>query len=139
MWKSLLSTILVLSFMVGCSGTSSPQAKPQVEELGLEGHDWKLVSFGRTRMAVPKGAWIAFKEGRYGGNAGCNGMGGEYVKKGNKLLIKPGMSTMMACDDMRLETKLRQTMDSVTGYRIEDNKILLLLNKETPVLNFMLK
>ena len=139
MFKSFLSSVLVLSFIIGCSGTPASQAKPQIEELTLEGHEWKLVSFGRTRMAVPKKAWVSFSEGNYRGYAGCNGMGGEYVKEGNKLLLKPGFSTMMACPDMRLETKFRQTMDSVTGYRIENNKILLLLNKETPVLNFMLK
>ncbi len=139
MLKLILSGLLILGFLVGCSNMTQEQPKPQVEELILEGHNWKLVSFGRTRMAVPKDAWVSFKEGHYSGNAGCNGMGGEYVKEGNKLLLKPGMSTLIACPDMSLETKFRQTMDSVTGYKIEDNKRLLLLNKDSAVLNFMLK
>ena len=60
MFKSLLSSVLVLSFMVGCSSTLPSEVKPQVEELTLEGHEWKLVSYGRIKMAVPKKAWLSF-------------------------------------------------------------------------------
>jgi len=129
MKKLLLS--LGLMFFVAC-------AQPSVEKdtLSLEMTKWKLLSFGYTRMAVPKNAWISFSEGRYVGNAGCNGMGGEYILNEKSLELKSGMSTLMACPEMSLETKFRQEMGKVTSYRFE-GKQLLLMQDQHPVLNFV--
>ena len=138
MLKLILSGLLILGFLVGCSNMTQEQPKPQVEELILEGHNWKLVSFGRTRMAVPKDAWVSFKEGHYSGNAGCNGMGGKYeidlVKQTVKF--KAGVSTLMACPDMKLETKFRKYLQAVDSYEIRGD-VMILKRGDIEILNFL--
>jgi len=128
--KKLLLSISIM-FFCACAQPSSPEVTQTFEDT-----KWKLVSFGYKRMAVPSEAWISFKEGAYTGNAGCNGMGGKYVLKEKSLEIKAGMSTLMACADMRLETMFRQEMMKVTSYKLE-NKKLVLMHDKTPILNFM--
>ena len=128
--KKLLLSLLVLLF-VACA-----QPVVQKEEMTLQNTKWKLVSFGMKRMAVPQNAWISFKDGRYSGNAGCNGMGGQYILKDKDLELKAGMSTLMACANMALETKFRQEMDKVTSYKFERQQLVLLQDNHA-VLNFI--
>ena len=128
--KKVILALTVLLF----SACAQPSVKPQNQS--LENTKYKLVSFGMKRMAVPPKAWIQFKEGRYSGNAGCNGMGGAYILEDKQLTIKPGMSTLMACPQMGLETKFRQELDKVTTYRVE-GKILVLMHEQYDVLNFI--
>lgn len=128
--KKVILALVVLLF----SACAQPAVKTQEES--FENTKWKLVSFGKKRMAVPANAWIRFKEGNYSGNAGCNGMGGEYILSKNSLEIKSGMSTLMACPDMALETRFRQEMETVTTYRLE-HKQLILMHEQQDVLNFM--
>jgi len=128
--KKIILTLLLLLFSA-CS-----QPSPKVKTPSFENTKYTLVSFGNKRMAVPKNAWIRFDNGRYSGNAGCNGMGGEYILQGKSLEFKAGMSTMMACEDMSLETKFRQEMQKVTSYRFEHNQ-LILMHEGYAVLNFI--
>jgi len=109
-----------------------------VEVPSIESHEWKLISFGYTKMAVPQDAFIGLKDGRYFGNAGCNGMGGKYILKGKEIQFKTGMLTMMACPDMSLEAKFTTALQSVDSYEIKD-KTLVLLHDMHPVLNFIKK
>ena len=132
----MLKRILITLFFVLGLSTSSLMAESTGSS--LEGQDWKLVSFGMNRMAVPKNAWIRFEDGRYSGNAGCNGMGGSYTLDGDKITLGQGMSTLMACDDMSLETKFRELMSKVTSYTLKD-KQLVLIHDDHAVLNFIKK
>lgn len=133
--RFLFTSLLAVILFLGCADMS---VKKKEASISLDGKEWKLVSFGKIRMAVPKKSWISFKDGRYSGYAGCNGMGGEYVVDGNNMTLKAGMSTMMACADMRLETKFRQSMLSVDSYKIEGDN-LILMHDNHDVLNFMIK
>jgi len=128
--KHLLISLSIIIF------TACAQPSITKKEVSFENKKWKLVSFGMKRMAVPKEAWITFKEGHYSGNAGCNGMGGQYSVKGNTLKLKAGMSTLMACPEMALETKFHQEIGKVTSYTIK-NEQLILMNNDHAVLNFM--
>jgi len=118
--------------MLGCDCPCTSGIKDE----SFENTKWKLESFGRTRMAVPKKAFLIFKDGKYSGSAGCNGMGGEYSISGDKLIIKAGFSTLMACADMRLETRFRQEMQKVQTYKIKGDTLDLMHN-ERSVLRFI--
>ena len=107
----------------------------QSSEAMLEGPTWKLVSFGLTRMAVPKKATIRFKNGTYSGHGGCNGVGGSYVVKGESLLLSAGFSTMMACDALNLEHRYMEALSSVASYRVGE-RTLELYSQEKMVLRF---
>jgi len=134
MLKTLIAGFLVTFFLVGCDCPCTSG----MEDASFEKTEWILSSYGRTRMAVPKKAFISFNDGKYSGNAGCNGMGGSYTVSGDKLTIKSGFSTLMACADMKLETKFRQEMQKVNSYTIKGDT-LNLMHDDRSVLTFIAK
>ena len=132
MLKKILITLLVVLGLNTSSLTADNSAS------SFETQDWKLVSFGMKRMAVPKNAWIRFEDGRYSGNSGCNGMGGSYTLNGDQITLGQGISTLMACDDMLLETKFKELLNKVTSYTLSDKQFIL-MHDGHQVLNFMKK
>jgi len=129
---------LFISFLA--FGCASKKPTVQVEENlpTIEAKAYKLISFGKTRMAVPRKAKILLKDGEYAGYAGCNGMGGKYTIDLKKKTIKfyAGVSTMMACPDMSLETKFRKYLNAIDNYEIRKNMMILKVGRRE-ALNFM--
>ena len=134
MLKKVIISLLVGLFLIACESPSTEGSK----NVSFEKTKWTLMSYGRTRMAVPKKAFISFEDGRYSGYAGCNGMGGKYEVSGDKISFSAGLSTLMACPDMRLETKFRQEMGKVDSFVVEGNS-LNLKSKDRSVLIFIAK
>jgi heat shock protein HslJ len=126
MIKRLLLGVFALFLVIGCASkdlevtTETDEDKPTIEKKA-----YKLVSFGHLRMAVPKKAKILLQDGQYAGNAGCNGMSGKYDLDENKIKFHSGISTLMACPDMRSETTFRQLLESVDSYELNGNKMTL--------------
>jgi len=122
MYKTLLIAAATSLLFLGCATTSQasnlePMHKQNSKK--LEGPTWKLVSFGLTRMAVPKDASIRLKEGQYSGRGGCNGVGGNYELNGEQLIFAAGFSTMMACPELGLEHKYMKALSEVDSYSVE--------------------
>ena len=126
MLKSLFTTLTLSLLLLGCNASEPTPATTLTKVAkSLEGTNWRLVSFGLTRMAVPPKASISFKEGHYSGNGGCNGVGGNYVLEGDTLTLSAGFSTMMACPELDLEHKYMKYLGSVTRYTIEGDLLNL--------------
>ena len=124
MLKSLFIALTVSLLFLGCGGTEpTPETATAKATKSLEGKAWNLVSFGLTRMAVPKKASITFNEGRYSGHGGCNGVGGDYVLEGEELTLSAGFSTMMACPELDLEHKYMKSLSSVSRFSIEGDTL----------------
>jgi len=104
----------------------------------IEGREFKLISYGKLKMAVPKKATLLFDNGQYSGYAGCNGMGGKYELSGNKIKFYSGFSTMMACPDMKAETKFRKLLLEVDNYIMRDDILVFRKSKEE-ILNFKMQ
>ena len=122
MYKNLLVATAISMLLLGCATASQNTASDVTKEqqsIGIEGRTWKLVSFGLTRMAVPKGASIRFEAGQYSGHGGCNGVGGDYTLEGEKIKLSAGFSTMMACPELDLEHKYMKVLSEVDSYKIE--------------------
>ena len=138
MLRRLIVGLFISLLTLGCS-TSKPTVAEEVDENipTIELKAYKLVSFGKTRMAVPKKAKILLKDGEYAGYAGCNGMSGKYDIDLKKQTVKfyPGISTMMACPDMSLETKFRKYLEAVDNYEVRKDMMMLKVG-DTQVLNF---
>lgn len=66
---------------------------------------------------------IEFKDGRVGGNGGCNRYNGKYSLEVNALSVGPLMSTRMACDQLAGETKFTQLLEGDSKIVIEGNKL----------------
>lgn len=113
-------------FIVGCSAAApaSRQQEAAIESLQqLEGVRWRLVSFGMTRMAVPQDAYLVLREGRYSGRGGCNQIAGSYAVTEGSIAFKEGMSTMMACPEMELESMFMECLGRVDAYRINGDAL----------------
>ena len=124
MLKSLLIALAVSLFFLGCGGTEpTPMTAVERGTKTLEGTKWNLVSFGLTRRAVPKKAFISFQDGRYSGHGGCNGVGGDYVIEDDKITLSAGFSTMMACPELDLEHKYMKYLSSVSRYTIDGDTL----------------
>jgi len=124
MIKSFIAIVVTTLLFTGCAAGEPSTANTTEQAVKqLEGTKWNLVSFGLTRMAVPKKASIIFKEGHYSGNGGCNGVGGDYVLESDKLTLSAGFSTMMACPELDLEHKYMKYLGNVTDYSIEGDML----------------
>jgi len=122
MYKNLLLATAISMMLLGCATANQSTASEVTKEQhlkGIEGTTWKLVSFGLTRMAVPKGASIRFEAGQYSGHGGCNGVGGDYTLEGEKIKLSAGFSTMMACPELDLEHKYMKALNEVDSYKIK--------------------
>ena len=120
MKKILLIAIAVL-ILAACSSAS-----PAVTG------EWKLVSYGDASNPTPAvpdvDASIKFdSNGQLSGNVGCNGFGGTYEMKGDKITFSGIISTMMFCEATspqeqgvlgvfsdKVELKIQMTGDSLT-------------------------
>ena len=85
-----------------------------------------------TASSVPDGveAVIAFdNDNRFGGNTGCNGMGGNAIVDEAKSTItfSEVITTKMACDDdrMRVERAVLATLEGDITYRIDADVLRL--------------
>ena len=134
------TVLFVLMFMgIGVNAFASELSTPiQNKTAVLEGSTWKLVSFGMSRMAVQDNATISFKDGHYSGRGGCNGIGGNYELKGERLSLSAGFSTMMACPELDLEHKYNQALQAVTQWSISNNTLDLRSDKQS-LLRFQAK
>ncbi|AKF25723.1 hypothetical protein YH65_10245 [Sulfurovum lithotrophicum] len=139
MLKNIFFSLLNIIILTGCvelSGGSGdfPSA--------IEGHKWKLVSFGDNRVVATDRITLSLKSGHYSGWSGCNSMSGTYLLDGDKLVFDTdtpfhsGVSTMMACSNMGLETKFHEAIQKVNHYRIE-GKYLIFLDKNHEILVFV--
>lgn len=134
--------LLLASFVLLCSCYASKNAangtagKPGKDAVTFEYTTWELTSIpGFDMEKTAKAVTLTFLDStkRIGGNAGCNGYGGNYTKSGNSIRLENIISTKMACiPGMKTENKFIQVMMETDGYELSGN--LLKLKKENRVL-----
>ncbi|WP_437922315.1 META domain-containing protein [Sphingobacterium sp. LRF_L2] len=125
-WKMTYYVFGIL-LLAGCA--VSRQAKDNTSLL-LD-KKWRLIELdgkaisGKVNGQIP---YIKFltEDGRYEANGGCNGIGGEFKLSGKGgIEIKPGMSTMMYCEDMSIEHGLKQLFAAIDSYEVDQNILIL--------------
>lgn len=112
--KKLLSAVLALFVVAGCSSKASESFK---------GKTYKM-TVAPANMEITIGFDAA--EPRFHGKALNNYFGG-YTLDGDKLTFGPAGSTMMAGPEemMKAEHEYLQTLPKITGYTLEDGKLIL--------------
>lgn len=105
-------------------------------DLPLVGTDWVLDSYSTGRDAISSvitGTTITAKftdDSKITGSAGCNHYGGEYLLDGANLSVSSLFSTLMYCTEpegvMEQEARYLGLFDSVSGYRIDGDRLDLL-------------
>lgn len=120
-----VALVFSLFLMVIESAAAAGGQKP-----ALEGMQWKMVSYldnkGQSVPALPGIEVTAtFQGGTISGKDGCNQYGAAYKLSGSLLTIKPGMSTMMACEPKIMERAqgYLAALSSSATYQITDKQL----------------
>jgi heat shock protein HslJ len=108
-------------------------SKVAVEPIAaLEGVTWELVAYvdsaGNLTQSLPEApATLTLQDGQATGVTGCNNYFGTYAIDGEKLVIQPMGSTMMACPEpqMAQEQAYIAALSSVASYTIVGNQLQL--------------
>ena len=114
---------------------------PAEGKFALAKTHWKLIELNgkRVKQKGKKDFYIKLnsKDGRFHGYAGCNNFNGNYaMPKSFEISFSNIASTMMACDNMDLESKLMKTLEEVDSYNIKGNILLLKKEKRTTLAKF---
>lgn len=63
----------------------------------------------------------------YHGDIGCNSVRGDIKENdGEKLVLGPGATTMMACPDMSVEDAISKALIDTRSYKLENNQLSLM-------------
>ncbi|QQY32893.1 META domain-containing protein [Chryseobacterium gleum] len=121
-----LFAVLILGVVLNCSAI--PDKNPSLQR------QWMLISldgFSKDQLIAHKAEMnltAAIVDGKIQGSAymGCNQMSfiSEF-KKGGKVKISKGVSTMKACQDMDLETSFQKKIETMTRYSVEGHFLTL--------------
>ena len=109
--RKLLATAALAAAVAACAPVYPPGPMPGGS---VAGTNWRVVAInGRATPTIGQ-FFMNFEQIRFGAKFGCNGLGADYVQRGN--IIDPGVviATRMACPDMSYEyqgsTVLQQDM-----------------------------
>ncbi|MBL7712627.1 MAG: META domain-containing protein [Chitinophagaceae bacterium] len=139
------SALSCLFTLCACSSVKKPntaQAQEGGTETILTGKKWKLVELKGNPVPDKingKEAFILLQDDdhRYSAMAGCNGLGGTFTLSGqNGIKFSQGMSTMMACENMAIETGLNQALVAADNYTIKGNVLSLSKGRMAPLARF---
>ncbi len=124
--KRMLLILLLISLTVSACGSR--------QSASLVG-TWKLSAYGPKDTPTPAvtnaEATLTFdKDGNVTGNGGCNSMGGRYKVEDNQIIFGEVVSTLMACDDVRMaqEAVVTQVLSGTANYEIKNNALTLTNN-----------
>lgn len=97
----------------------------------------KDIQFSKTDYETRPYMELKIRDGRVGGNAGCNTFLGKIEIKGRKISFSKNLNmTKMACDKMGLEIEFINSISGQTlGYKVDNGK-LFLYEKDTEILRF---
>ena len=105
--KKLLM-IAALAATAGCAGYLPP---PGPGFQSVANTDWRVVAVN-GRATLPVGEFfMRFAPATFSAKFGCNGMGGDYVQRGNIIDAGPVMGTQMACPDMSYEIQAHGVLE----------------------------
>ncbi|MEQ9138103.1 MAG: META domain-containing protein, partial [Thalassobaculum sp.] len=116
---------------------SAPDGRPPLRET-----TWRLLAVGAQTVAPSPGGKLPFLELNadlpvFSGNAGCNGIGGEYALSDQSLSFTLGPSTRMACPGaMELEQAFRDALAKATTWNITGDHLTLYGPDGTALLRF---
>ena len=133
MKNKLLTAFLIMAiFLSACT------AAGETPSLELNDSHWVLDQINGQAVIADTLPTLSFNEDQQvAGNASCNNFFGSYTLDGNKLSFGSLGSTQMFCDGlMEQESAYLAALESTTGYRTEEGKLLLVDESGNTVLVF---
>lgn len=99
--KQLVIATAIATGIAGCAPAYPPGPNPGV----VAGTDWRVVAVNGRATPAAGEFFMNFEERRFGAKFGCNGMGGDYIQRGDIIDPGPVIGTQMACPDMTYENQ----------------------------------
>lgn len=107
-----LIALTPVAALAACSMVPPPGPAPYPATVA--GTSWRVVAVnGRPTPARPDLFFMNFAATSFGSKFGCNGMGADYVQRGNIIDAGPVIGTKMACPDMSYEIQAHGVMEPV--------------------------
>jgi heat shock protein HslJ len=138
-----LSALFIATFLVV---SCKPQTAAQNAATDITGKTWKLTELNGQPINLknPKNNphfKLDMNGMRYEGHAGCNGLGGTFEIKPEVMRIKfnQGMSTMMACEDLDIESQFTKAILAADNYSVNGNTLTLNKARMAPLAKFVLE
>lgn len=111
-----LALLLALPVILACAQPPGTQ---------LIGSKWTIARIDGA-PAVSDRAQMEFLPERISATVGCNGMGGAWKAKGNRLVTGPFVSTQMYCDGlMDQESALNALFGAKPSFALRGNRLTL--------------
>lgn len=130
------STKLFATAMLGAGLLLSGLSAAYATDKALYG-DWvaERIQGHKLKGKVQSTLEIA-QDGRISGTGGCNRYMGSMVIEGDKITVKPVGGTMMACPPpmMQQDDKFHKALNSVTSWKINKDRLVLIDSKKREVL-----
>ncbi|MEV4944619.1 META domain-containing protein [Streptomyces sp. NPDC053755] len=127
---AVLASLVVLSACGSEKPGSDPGAGTVAPDVPVTGVHWAFDSMtvaGKETRA-PAGAHVEIaKDGQAKGDSGCNGFGAEVAVEGDKVTVKQGVGTEMACPGERgaFEAGLRKAFAGPLKARLDGDRLTL--------------
>jgi heat shock protein HslJ len=105
--------------------------------------NWKLIELNGKEITLSEHSkepyfTLSVKDSRVNGNGVCNSFNGVYtLTNGNGISISPLASTMMACEDMEIESELFRAMEMTDNYTIQLDTLSLNRARMAPLARFV--
>lgn len=144
--KSLSPLLLIGTYILLSACNSSNNATASSNQTSMDtsitGKKWKLTElYGKPVAGTVNGKepFIMLQDtgNRYTASAGCNGLGGTFtLSRNGRIKFSQGMSTMMACENMEIETTLKKVLDQTDNYTVNGNTLSLNKARMAPLARF---
>ncbi len=112
------------------------EANPSTMKLDMKAWTWMQTTYSAGTAFVPKNTGkfiLTFEKNRFSSKTDCNGVGGEYTIKGNKMTLSKMMSTLMFCEGSQ-EAEYGKMLADVISYDFTSRGELLLNLKDGGVM-----
>jgi heat shock protein HslJ len=135
-----VALLMTATFLLAACQAAAPSTSVPLQET-----NWLMQSFrdsqGQTVQAQPgsEATAIFSKDSRLTGNATCNRYTAEYTVDGDRITIKPGAMTLMACGSDLLNAQEQGfviALGSAASYKIQGEQLNLMDKDGNIVLTF---
>ncbi|MBL7733841.1 MAG: META domain-containing protein [Chitinophagaceae bacterium] len=139
--RQFFSIFSIACLITACDATKKAPSN-DVNSNPLAGVKWRLTELYGKPVAEKINGKVPFLElqevdKRYAASGGCNGIGGQFtLSKNGRIKFSQGMSTMMACENMEVETRLRDALIATDNYTINGNTLSLNKARMAPLARF---
>lgn len=145
--KKHLFTLLIGTTVLfsACSNFKNASTAGGKEMSKITDKKWQLVELGGKPVAATINGKVPFielqdAEKSFSASAGCNGLGGSFKLENNgRIKFSQGISTMMYCDNMEIETEFKKVLEQADNYTINGNTLSLNKARMSPLARFEVK